>query len=465
MRYLVSSPYWLLLCGVVFNSVVVTAAQEWGTPHSTVIALDGSNLQSSLDDPSNPLWLLKFYAPWCGHCKRMAPILDKVAPVLQGKLAIGKIDCTVDKKTCDAHKVRGYPTLKFAMDGQMYDYPGGRSADDIIAFAEKMNRPAVQQDVASIADVYAYARTETETGVVFVSYTPSEKDEGEEESASSSLVTQVFAQVARKQRAVDHFLQLSSRATDLTTAGISQDNEPFICRLEEHVAPQCIQDLESLTTETLLDFVKEHNFATVNKLGPQNFGKLGRAGRPLLIGVVESTSNQHQLSNMKKALLDYATTGMHRDKYYFGWLDGKQWAKFLDQFNVRESPQVFVLNVPDKTFWQNATYGFNVDAFVASVQDGTIPQDSAGGRGVERFFNKFYYLLVQYRPWSVIVLVLSVVTVAVLIASLVSPGTEDSGDYIDPSLLDPVQEGNGGNTDEPVPPAGDSTKEESKKDK
>ena len=51
------------------------------------------------------LWFLDFYAPWCGHCKKLNPILDEVAAELVGKqnMAIGKIDATSNRK------VRAWP--------------------------------------------------------------------------------------------------------------------------------------------------------------------------------------------------------------------------------------------------------------------------------------------------------------------------------------------------------------------
>ena len=68
-------------------------------------------------------------APWCGHCKQMAPTLDKMAPYISGKMAIGKIDCTTEKNLCKKHGIRGYPTLKIYRDGDFFDYPGRRDAD------------------------------------------------------------------------------------------------------------------------------------------------------------------------------------------------------------------------------------------------------------------------------------------------------------------------------------------------
>eukprot|EP01119_Soliformovum_irregulare_P007564 TRINITY_DN1_c0_g2_i2.p1 TRINITY_DN1_c0_g2~~TRINITY_DN1_c0_g2_i2.p1 ORF type:complete len:145 (+),score=48.73 TRINITY_DN1_c0_g2_i2:278-712(+) len=81
-------------------------------------------------------WLLKFYAPWCGHCKRLAPTWEELGTATQGtEVHVGKVDCTTEKATCAKFNVRGYPTVKFYADGQLYDYKGDRSLDDLKRFA------------------------------------------------------------------------------------------------------------------------------------------------------------------------------------------------------------------------------------------------------------------------------------------------------------------------------------------
>jgi len=61
--------------------------------------------------------LVEFYAPWCGHCKKLAPIWDQLAEELKDikDLVIGKFDATANE--VDGLEIRGYPTLKFYPKG------------------------------------------------------------------------------------------------------------------------------------------------------------------------------------------------------------------------------------------------------------------------------------------------------------------------------------------------------------
>jgi len=119
-----------LLC-VFFGIVCVAHGEE--AVASDVTVLTTASFDSSISEGN---WLLEFYAPWCGHCKKLAPIYEETATALKGKVNVGKVDCTVEKDVCSRFGVRGYPTLKFVSKNQVYDYRGERTKAALTVFAE-----------------------------------------------------------------------------------------------------------------------------------------------------------------------------------------------------------------------------------------------------------------------------------------------------------------------------------------
>merc|ERR1712047_44067 len=149
-----------------------------------VLELGDADFDSQLEAIDTAL--VMFYAPWCGHCKRLKPEFQKAASILAANdppVALVQVDCTdAGKDTCGRFSVSGYPTVKIFREGELSsDYNGPRESGGIVKYMKAQVGPA-SKEVKSDDELAALlAKPE----VVVVSY---DKD------------TDVFMKVANAQR-------------------------------------------------------------------------------------------------------------------------------------------------------------------------------------------------------------------------------------------------------------------------
>ncbi|VVD02520.1 protein disulfide-isomerase A6 homolog [Leptidea sinapis] len=124
---------------------------------SDVITLTDSNFKEMVLE-SEDLWLVEFYAPWCGHCKNLEPHWAKAATELKGKVKVGALDATVHQGIASRYQVQGYPTIKLFNSGKktsdsVEDYNGGRTSSDIVAWAlEKLAENVPAPEIIQVVD-------------------------------------------------------------------------------------------------------------------------------------------------------------------------------------------------------------------------------------------------------------------------------------------------------------------------
>jgi len=104
---------------------------------TAVTVLTDSSFDSVVLD-ANKHVLVEFYAPWCGHCKKLAPDYEKLAKIFstEADVVVANLDATENAASANKFSVSGYPTIKwFPKDNKAgVDYNGGRSLEEFVQF-------------------------------------------------------------------------------------------------------------------------------------------------------------------------------------------------------------------------------------------------------------------------------------------------------------------------------------------
>ena len=112
--------------------------------NSNVITLDDSTFDMIIK--TQPIVFVKFFAPWCGHCKSLAPIYAQLSNmVIEQELPyiIAEVDATTAVETAQKMNIEGYPTIKLFFKGKALNYDGGRTAEDMLQFIQARTEPPV----------------------------------------------------------------------------------------------------------------------------------------------------------------------------------------------------------------------------------------------------------------------------------------------------------------------------------
>mmetsp|Transcript_33753 Transcript_33753/g.79901 ORF Transcript_33753/g.79901 Transcript_33753/m.79901 type:complete len:214 (+) Transcript_33753:25-666(+) len=101
---------------------------------SDVVLLDADNFARLMKEGT---WFVNFYAPWCGHCKRMAPIWEQLATKLKAsKVKVAKLDADENHEIAEEYYVRAYPTFKIINGDAVVEFAGENSLEGFVKFVE-----------------------------------------------------------------------------------------------------------------------------------------------------------------------------------------------------------------------------------------------------------------------------------------------------------------------------------------
>uniref|UniRef100_A0A8C5MJG1 Protein disulfide-isomerase n=1 Tax=Leptobrachium leishanense TaxID=445787 RepID=A0A8C5MJG1_9ANUR len=131
---------------------------DWAPPPEATLVLTKENFDAVVEN--SDIILVEFYAPWCGHCKKLAPEYEKAAQELNKHIPaipLAKVDATTETELATKYYVSGYPTLKIFRKGKAFDYNGPREKYGIIDYMTEQAGPPSKQ-IQAVKQVQEFLR-------------------------------------------------------------------------------------------------------------------------------------------------------------------------------------------------------------------------------------------------------------------------------------------------------------------
>ncbi|XP_073145278.1 protein disulfide isomerase-like 5-2 [Henckelia pumila] len=333
-----------------------------------VLELDDSNFDAAIS--SFDYIFVDFYAPWCGHCKRLAPELDKAAPILASlkkPIVVAKVDADKYRKLASKHEVDGYPTLKIYMHGVPTEYYGPRKADLLVRQLSKFVTP----DVAVLTSDSAIKEFVVEAGPDFPIFLGFGLDESQILNLAVKYKKQAWFSVAK------------DFSEDIMT-NYDFDKVPALVAIHPAYNEQSIF-YGPFEEKFLEDFIKQSLLPLVLPLNQDTLKSLKDDKRKIVLTILEDEGDEKskELIKMLKA-----AASANRD-LIFGYVGVKQWEDFVESFEIYKKTQL-----PKMIVWDgNEDYssvigsesihetdmGTQISRFLEGYREGSVIQKQISG--------------------------------------------------------------------------------------
>ncbi|KAH7524972.1 hypothetical protein FEM48_Zijuj06G0175900 [Ziziphus jujuba var. spinosa] len=321
-----------------------------------VLELDESNFDSVIS--SFDYVLVDFYAPWCGHCKRLSPQLDAAAPVLAAlkqPIVIAKVNAEKFSRLAQKYDVDAYPTIKVFMHGVPVEYNGPRKAELLVRYLKKFVAP----DVTVLDSDTAIKNFVEEAGTYFPIY------------IGFGLNESVISNLAIKYRKKAWFSVAKDFSEEIMVS-YDFDKVPALVSLQPKYDEHSI--FYGPFEEEFLDaFIKQNMLPLALPVNYDSLKSLEDDERKIVLTFVEDEAEEKSKKLIK--ILKSAASA-NRD-LVFGYVGIKQWEEFADTFEAtKKSP------LPKMVIWNR-----NEDYFTVVGSESIDEEDQASQ--VSRFLEGY----------------------------------------------------------------------------
>ncbi|TGO50474.1 hypothetical protein BOTNAR_0391g00020 [Botryotinia narcissicola] len=302
----------------------------------------------------NDLALLEFFAPWCGHCKALAPEYEEAATTLkEKKIALAKVDCTEEADLCQSFGVEGYPTLKvFRGPENISPYSGARKAPAIVSYMTKQSLPAV-----SVLTKDTLEDFKTADKVVLVAYF-----DAEDKTSNATFNT-----VAEKLRD-DYLFGASNDAALAKAEGVSFPSVVLYKSFDEGKAVFP----DAFDAEVIEKFAKTASIPLIGEVGPETYAGYMATGIPLAYIFAETPEERTTLAETLKPVAE-----KYRGVISFATIDAKAFGAHAGNLNLEDGrfPAFAIQNTVD-----NKKYPFDQNLEISEGSIAKFVEDYTGGK-------------------------------------------------------------------------------------
>lgn len=261
---------------------------------------------------TNDLVLAEFFAPWCGHCKALAPEYEEAATSLKEKdIKLAKVDCTEEADLCQTYGVEGYPTLKvFRGKENITPYSGQRKAQAITSYMIKQSLPAV-----SLLTSETIGDFKTADKVVLVAYI----------DASDKASNETFTALAEKLRDSYPF----GASNDAALAEAEGVTAPAIVLYKQFDEGKATFS-EKFDADAIEKWAQTASTPLIGEVGPDTYSGYMSAGLPLAYIFAETPEERKELGDALKPLAE-----AHKGKINFATIDAKAFGAHAGNLNLK----------------------------------------------------------------------------------------------------------------------------------
>jgi protein disulfide-isomerase A1 len=295
-------------------AALALAFASYALADSDVISLTASDFSSKVD--TEPLILVEFFAPWCGHCKALAPHYEEAATALKERdIKLAKVDCVDQADLCQANGIQGYPTLRVYKNGTPEDYTGPRKADGIISYMVKQSLPAVTEVTSS--NIGEFKSADTFVAIAYV-------------SSTTAAPATAFSAVAERNR--DNYL-----------FGLSTDPDVFA---SENVAPPTVvvyrafddpkvaypYPILDAKAEDFDEWITDLAIPVIDEVGSDNYAKYAQSPKPLAYVFLDPTAESKDaiIASVRPVAEEF------KSKMNFVWIDAVKFGDHAKALNIQE---------------------------------------------------------------------------------------------------------------------------------